>query len=326
MDANIPVCFSVKTSAEWAASGLTILRGQPAFEVGDSDGKLLYILVGDGNPANVNPPGVSSVPPYRRLRVASATDVQKNLDSKYAEITASIAAARSEAKNALDAHAGLSEEAHEIPRQIDAKIAAFDVPGKIGAAVEAHAALVEDAHKIPLQIDDKIETHNEDPEAHEDIRGELGAKAPMENPVFSGTVDMRGAVAEVSQPRDNAAGPYANSGQPVTVKDFLDISSLTIESAGEYLREYDNDGSRSQFEYLKIVDRAAGKYLDAETGAWVAWPKEAGKYEGGGAWVSFFDEYRKTDADAVSGLFEDAVWVEADLPAASDYFENAVWV
>jgi hypothetical protein len=354
MDANIPVCFSVKTSAEWAASGLAILRGQPAFEVGDADGRFLYILVGDGSPANVNPPGVSTYPPYTRLRVASAAVVQENLDRKAQELTlllsGAVQTANGHADAALQEHSS-NTNAHNIPGQTDTKVAAHNASGT------AHNDIRVKLDGIPGQTDTKVAAHNTSGTAHSDIRVKLDTKAPLENPVFTGTVDMRGSVAEVAQPRDNAAGPYSNPNQPSTVRDFLEISSLTVESAGEYLREFDGDGRLAPYEYLKILDRVPGLPAEYREADYSRFGHSAyvtnGQFEDllnmvmstvgqklritdGGHFIERLvdreygtPEVRETDfreAAASHDYFSDAIWTETDLPAASDYFENVVWV
>jgi hypothetical protein len=98
---------------------------------------------------------------------------------------------------------------------------------------------------IREKIETDIEAHNTDTAAHGDIRNEVSLKAPKLNPVFSGVVDMKGAVAEAAQPRsyrdeEDRPYPYGNPYQPSTVLDFLDLYNFTMESSGAYIVLADN--------------------------------------------------------------------------------------
>ncbi|MDR1230970.1 MAG: hypothetical protein LBK61_06165 [Spirochaetaceae bacterium] len=224
------------------------------------------ILSGDGNPANADVSGNGGDRPHTRLRIASAT-------------------AQEELKDRTAQTAG----AHNIPAQIDGKIT-------------EHSA-DQTAHGIPGQIAAKITEHNANgnENAHTDMRLDIidlnEKKAPKENPVFSGTVNMEGAVAEVSQPRDYRAegkpAPYGNPAQPATVKDFTDVFNVSVQTAGGLLREYDHDGPPDFFKFLKTVDvdKAHECFKDGEEAAF----REVDYYH-----ANYADYLTQKDRDAMN--------------------------
>jgi hypothetical protein len=197
--------------------------------------------------------------------------------------------AAADANTALGAHKNETITVHGIPAQIDGKITEHKADQNV--------------HGIPGQIEAKITEHNADgnENAHTDMRVDIidldEKKAPKENPVFSGTVNMEGAVAEVAQPRDYRAegkpAPYGNPAQPATVKDFTDVFNVSVQTAGGLLREYDHDGPPDFFKFLKTVDvdRAHECFKDGEEAAF----REVDYYH-----ANYADYLTQKDRDAMA--------------------------
>jgi hypothetical protein len=285
MDAAIPVCNLIKTSSEWAESGLTVLRGQIGIET-DGEGNRLYILAGDGNPANVNPSGVTAAPPYTRLRVFSLIEktlltADSALDGKIGRETTD----RAQADSALDGKIG-----REITDRAQADSA---LDGKIGREItdraQADSALGgridqeiidrtnEDSAldgKIGREITDRAQADSTLGGSIETLQDDLqnltDTKADKHNPAFTGaidasgaaftgSVDMRGAAVRVGQPRETEP-PYSDPDNPATVHDLLDLFKVTIDTAGEYLMETDREaGLFGIYTYSLKLDREDGR-------------------------------------------------------------------
>jgi hypothetical protein len=202
VNATIPVCFTVKTSEEWAASGLTILAGQPAIET-DERGNRLYILVGDGLPANVNPGGVSASPPYTRLRVYSF--LEKTLTENAVRLAEDIAELRSAIAAEAEARmAAIAAEAAEREQKI-----AFNVKTTLAdeAASDALPAITFSTFASLLQT------------MRNALKGLFSNKADIDGPEFTGIPKVPGKTAaavndgtliateaQVAAERERAAG------------------------------------------------------------------------------------------------------------------------